>query len=95
MYLVCPSAFELRIVSKKEKKEESKEDKESGGDGDGGGDSSAAGPVSVVRFAKGERVLMEVSRKYTLARVEALAASSGVRLAGRWVTEDYGIQLLE
>lgn len=89
MYLVCPAAFELRILKKK--KNES-EEKESGDD-----DSSAAAAVSssVVRFAKGERVLMEVSRKYTLERIEALAASSGVRLAGRWVTEDYGIQLLE
>lgn len=88
MYLVCPAAFELRILKKK--KGEEKE----GGDDDSSAD-AAVSAVSVVRFAKGERVLMEVSRKYTLERIEALAASSGVKLAGRWVTEDYGIQLLE
>jgi len=88
MYLVCPAAFELRIPGK-EKKEEAKDD-------DGEKTETEETPASVVlRFEKGERILMEVSRKYTLERIEALAASSGVRLAGRWVTADYGIQLLE
>lgn len=88
MYLVCPAAFELRIPGK-EKKEEGKDD-------DAEKTETEEKPASVVlRFEKGERILMEVSRKYTLERIEALAASSGVRLAGRWVTADYGIQLLE
>lgn len=79
MYLVCPAAFELRIPKQTREKKE-----------------NASDPgVSVVRFAKGERILMEVSRKYTLERIEALARSSGVKLVGRWVTGDYGIQLLE
>jgi len=60
-----------------------------------GGEGSEGGEASVVRFEEGERVLMEISRKYTLGRIESLAASSGVRLTGRWVTGDYGIQLLE
>ena len=91
MYLVCPSDFELRIPRKEEEEKKETDGKE----GRGGRSGKSEKGVSVVRFAKGERILMEVSRKYTLERIEALAASSGVKLAGRWVTGDYGIQLLE
>lgn len=99
MYLVCPAAFELRIPRKVAspaavdddgaKSAAAADNAKNDADADGGGVST------VVRFAEGERILMEVSRKYTLERIEHLAESSGVGLVGRWVTGDYGIQLLE
>lgn len=80
MYLVCPASFELRIPKKASSPR---------------ADADDGAAFDVVRFSEGEKVLMEVSRKYTLERIEQLARSSGVELVGRWVTEDYGIQLLE
>ena len=47
-----------------------------------------------VGFAPGERVLMEVSRKFTVEAVEELAAAAGVGLGARWASEDYAVQLL-
>ena len=47
-----------------------------------------------VGFKKGERVLMEVSRKFTPAAVADLAAAAGVSVLGTWASADYGIQLL-
>lgn len=55
----------------------------------------AAGAIAPgVGFAPGEQVLMEVSRKFTPASVDALAAAAGVGVVARWSSEDYGIQLL-
>jgi L-histidine N-alpha-methyltransferase len=47
-----------------------------------------------VAFAAGERVLMEVSRKFTPAAVEELAAAAGVTVKARWASADYAVQLL-
>ena len=47
-----------------------------------------------IAFQAGERLLMEVSRKYTAARVAALAARAGVGVAARWVSDTYAMQLL-
>jgi uncharacterized SAM-dependent methyltransferase len=47
-----------------------------------------------VGFAPGERVLMEVSRTFTVEAVEELAAAAGVGLGARWASEDYAVQLL-
>jgi L-histidine Nalpha-methyltransferase len=47
-----------------------------------------------VGFEAGERILMEVSRKFTAAAVAELAAGAGVRVAGSWASGDYAMQLL-
>lgn len=39
------------------------------------------------RFARGESIHTEDSRKYTLDQIAALAASAGLRLAGRWLDD--------
>jgi dimethylhistidine N-methyltransferase len=39
------------------------------------------------RFARGERIHTEDSRKYTLEQLDALAARAGLRVTGRWLDE--------
>jgi uncharacterized SAM-dependent methyltransferase len=47
-----------------------------------------------VTFTTGERVLVELSRKFTSARVAALAAAARARVAGAWGDDQYAVQLL-
>jgi uncharacterized SAM-dependent methyltransferase len=47
-----------------------------------------------VGFASGERILMEVSRKFTPAAVAELADAAGVAVRGTWASADYAMQLL-
>ena len=49
---------------------------------------------SGVSFGDNERVLVELSRKFTPARVAALAAASGARVGGTWGDDQYAVQLL-
>eukprot|EP00271_Cylindrocystis_brebissonii_P023482 TRINITY_DN9768_c0_g1_i1.p1 TRINITY_DN9768_c0_g1~~TRINITY_DN9768_c0_g1_i1.p1 ORF type:complete len:709 (-),score=96.75 TRINITY_DN9768_c0_g1_i1:541-2667(-) len=42
----------------------------------------------------GERILMEVSRKFTLGDIQCMAAESGFTVHARWHNQQYGVQIL-
>jgi hypothetical protein len=47
-----------------------------------------------IRIAKGERLLMELSRKFTVGDINRLATVSGYFVQAAWRTRQYGVQML-
>ncbi len=47
-----------------------------------------------IRIAPGERLLMELSRKFTVGDINRLASVSGYYVQAAWRTCQYGVQML-
>lgn len=47
-----------------------------------------------IRIAPGERLLMELSRKFTVGDINRLATVSGYFVQAAWRTRQYGVQML-